>query len=152
MSNLPVGVWVFGIVLALGAIIAGLTVFVRRIRHWIQTREEQERQSYRRRLLSSLEALDLALTGLNTAAYRGSEYLAQERVCGLARAIGAANRSGDNELRRLVSVIATHLDALVTAGRDGFEQDDLDLLVSRIGETQQKVYRRMEVLLEQAFG
>ena len=151
MSDLPVGVWAFVIVFALGAIVAGLIVAVRTWRRWTLAREEQNRQLYRSRLLSSLETLDLALTGLNTAAYRGSEHLARERVCGLARAISAANWSGDDELRRLVSVMATHSDALVTAERDGLEEKALDLLVDRIGETQREVYRRMEVLLDQAF-
>ncbi len=151
MSDLPVGVLSFVLVLALGTIVAGSTVAVKKMQRWIQIRKEQDRQLYRSRLLSSLETLDMALTGLNTAAYRGSEHLARERVCGLARAISAANWSGDDELRRLVSVMATHSDALIMAGRDGLEEENLDLLVGRIGETQREVYRRMEVLLDQAF-
>ncbi|MCP4536958.1 MAG: hypothetical protein GY832_07405 [Chloroflexi bacterium] len=151
MSDLPVGVLSVVTVLALGTIGAGLTIVAKKRRRWIQAREEQARQAYRGRLLSSLETLDLALTGINTAAYRGSEHLAQERVGGLARAITAANWSGDSELRQLVSVMVTHSDALITAGRDGLEDKDLDLLADRISETQRDVYRRMEVLLDQAF-
>ena len=148
MSDLSGGVLGFVVVLALGVIVAGLTVAVRKKRHRVRMRDEQDQQSYRRRLLSSLGALDLALTNLNTAARRGNEYLERERVYRLAQAVSAVNRSGDSELRRLVSVMATRSEALVTAGCDGLDED-LDLLVRQLGETQQEIYRRMEVLLEQ---
>jgi hypothetical protein len=151
MSNVPVGVLIFVVVLVLGAIAVGLIVFVRKRRRRLQMQEEQDRQLYRSRLLSSLETLDLALTNLNTAAHRGNEHLARERVSGLARAVGAANLSGDDELRRLVSVMAMRSDALVKAGRKELGEEDLNLLVRQIGETQQHIYRRMEVLLDQAF-
>ena len=145
MSDVPVGVLGFVVALMLGAFAAGLTVAVRRRRRRVRAQEERDRQEYRRRLLSSLETLDLALTGINAAAYRGSEHLARERICGLARAISAANWSGDDELRRLVSVIAMRSDTLVKAGRKELGEEDLNLLVRQIGETQQQIYRRMEV-------
>ena len=149
MSDLPVGVLGLVIVLAVGVVVVGLTVAVRKRRRRVQAREEQDRQSYRRRLLSSLEALDLAMSNLTVAVHRGREYLARERVHRLAQAVSAANRSGDDELRRLVSVMATRSDALITAGRDGLEEEDFDRLVRQIGETQREIYRRMETLLDQ---
>jgi hypothetical protein len=155
MSDLPVSVLGFVVVLVLGAIVAYLFVRARKPRQRAWIPEEQGRQWRHQGLLSSLGALDLAMTDLTTAALRGSEQLAREFESGLARAISAANRSGDDELCRLVDKVAAHCDALGTTGQDGLEdglrEEDLDRLVRQLGEVQRAIYRRMETLLAQVF-
>jgi hypothetical protein len=146
MGDLLIGVLGLGAVLALGAVVTCLIVVSRKQRQRVWAREEQRRQSRRRRLLSSLESLDLAMTRLATAALRGSEQFAQERAVGLAQVVDAANRSGDDELRRLMEVVVARCDALSAAGREG---GDGDRLVRQLGEAQREVYRRIEVLLDQ---
>jgi replicative DNA helicase len=149
MGDWPVGVLILVVILVLGALIAGLIVSVQRWRRWVRRREEQDRQSYRSQLLSSLEALDLAMTNLNIAMRRGNECLARERVHRLEQAIGATKRSGDDELHRLVNVMAERCDALVAAGQDGLEEEDFEQLARQLGEVQREIYRRMEALLAQ---
>jgi hypothetical protein len=146
MGDLLIGVLGLGAMLALGAIVTCLIVVSRKQRQRVWAQEEQERQSHRRRLLSSLESLDLAMTRLATAALRGSEQFSQERAVGLAQVADAANRSGDDELRRLMELVVARCDALSAAGREG---GDGDRLVRQLGEAQREVYRRMEVLLDQ---
>lgn len=149
MGDLLIGVLGLGAVLALGAIVTCLIVVSRKQRQRAWAQEEQERQSHRRQLLSSLESLDLAMTRLTTAALRGSEQFAQERAVGLAQVADAANRSEDDELRRLMEVVVARCDALNAAEREG---GDWDRLVRQLGEGQREVYRRMEVLLDRTFG
>ena len=149
MGDLLIGVLGLGAVLALGAIVTCLIVVSRKQRQRVWAQEEQERQSHRRRLLSSLESLDLAMTRLTTAALRGSEQFAQERAVGLAQVADAANRSGDDELRRLSEVVVARCDVLSAAEREG---GDWDRLVRQLGEAQREVYRRMEVLLDRTFA
>ena len=136
MSDLPVGALGFVVVLILGALVAYLFVRARKPRQRAWVPEEQGRQWRHQRLLSSLGALDLAMTDLTTAALRGSEQLAQELESGLARAISAADRSGDDELRRLVDEVAAHCDTLSATGQgeleDGFREEDLDRLVKSL--------------------
>ena len=155
MSDLPVSVLGFVVVLVLGAIVAYLFVRARKPRQRAWIPEEQGRQWRHQGLLSSLGALDLAMTDLTTAALQGNEQLTQELESGLARAISAANRSGDEELCRLVDEAAAHCDALGTTGKDGledgFREEDLDRLVRQLGEVQRAIYRRMETLLAQVF-
>lgn len=146
MSDLPVGVLSLAAVLGLGAIVVSLTVIARERRRRVLAREEQRRKLCRERLLFSLEALDAGLTNLVTAALQGDEQLARERVPRLAQAISAANRSGDDELRRLMEVVVARCDALGAVGREG---EGFDRLVHQLGEAQRKVYRRIEVLLDQ---
>ena len=146
MNDLPVGVLGFAAVLALGVIVIYLIVTAREQRRWGWARKEQRRQWHRERLLSSLEALDAGLTGLTTAALRGDEQLARERVPRLAQAVSAVNRSGDDELCQLMEGVVACCDALGAAGRDG---EDFDQLVHQLVEAQRGVYRRMEVLLDQ---
>jgi hypothetical protein len=148
MGDLLIGVLGLGAMLALGAIVTGLIVVSRKQRQRVWAQEEQERQSHRRQLLSSLEALDLAMTRLTTAALRGSEQFAQERAVGLTQVADAANRSGDDELRRLMEVVVARCDALSAAEREG---EHRDRLVRQLGEAQREVYRRMEVLLARTF-
>jgi len=148
MSDLPLGVLGFAGVLALGAIVTSLVVIVRERHRHAWEREEQRRKLYRERLLFSLEALDVGLASLITAALQGGEQLARERVPRLAQTINAVNQSRDDELRRLMEVVVAHCDALGAAGREG---EDFDRLVHQLGEAQRKVYRRMEMLLDQAF-
>jgi hypothetical protein len=146
MDDLLIGVLGLGAVLALGAVVACLIVVSRKRRRRVWALEEQRRQSRRRRLLSSLESLDLAMTRLSTAALRGSDQFAQERAVGMAQVVDAANRSGDDELRRLSEVVVARCDALSAVGREG---GDGDRLVRQLGEAQREVYRRMEMLLDQ---
>jgi hypothetical protein len=148
MRDPLIGVLGLGAVLALGAIVTCLIVVSRKQRQRVWAQEELRRQSHRRQLLSSLESLDLAMTRLATAALRGSEQFAQERAVGLAQVAGAANRSGDDELGRLMELVIARCDALSAAER---EAGDWDRLVRQLGEAQREVYRRMEVLLDQTF-
>jgi hypothetical protein len=151
MGNWPV--WVLGFVAALvvGAIVAYLVARARkpRPRAWIP--EEQGRQWRHQGLLASLGALDLAMTNLTTATLQGGESLARELESGLAQAASAANRSGDDELRRLVDEIAARCDALDASGQDGLEGEALDQLAHHLGQAQRAMYRRMEALLDQVF-
>jgi hypothetical protein len=149
MRDLLIGMLGLGAVLALGAIVTCLIVVSRKQRQRVWAQEELRRQSRRRQLLSSLESVDLAMTRLATAALRGSEQSAQERSVGLAQVVDAANRSGDDELRRLSEVVVARCDALSAAERR--EGEDWDRLVRQLGEAQREVYRRMEVLLDQTF-
>ena len=148
MSDLPIGVLGLAAVLVLGAIAIYLIVVAREQRRWVWAREEQRNQWDRERLLSSLQALDTSLTGLTAAALQGSEQFARERVPRLAQTINAADRGGDDELRRLVDAVVACCDALGAARR---EEEDVDQLVRHLGEAQREVYRRMEVLLAQTF-
>jgi hypothetical protein len=149
MRDLLIGVLGLGAVLALAAVVTCLILVSRKQRQRVWAQEELRRQSRRRQLLSSLEAVDLAMTRLSSAALRGSEQLAQERAVGLAQVADAANRSGDDELGRLMEVVITRCDALSAAERR--EGEDWDRLVRQLGEAQREVYRRMEVLLDQTF-
>jgi len=149
MGDLPTSVLIALVALTLCVLTTALVLSVRWRRKRVWAREEQGRQLYRSQLLSSLEALDLAMTHLNIAARRGNEQLARERVHRLGQAIGATMRSGDDELRRLVSVMAERCDALVAAGRDGLEEEDVERLAHQLGEAQREIYRRMEALLAQ---
>lgn len=148
MRDPLIGVLGLGAMLALGAIVTGLIVVSRKQRQRAWAQEELRRQSRRRQLLSSLESLDLAMTRLTTAALRGSEQLAQERAVGLAQVADAANRSGDDELGRLMEAVVARCDALSAAEPEG---EDGDRLVRQLGEAQREVYRRMEVLLARTF-
>jgi len=148
MSDLLIGITSFAAGLALGAIVTYLIVTSRKQLQWAQVREEQRRQWRRERLLSSLEALDASLTSLTTAALQGSGQFEQERAAGVAQATNAANRSNDDELRRLVGVVVAHCDALSAAGR---EEEGFGQLVHQLGEAQRDVYRRIEMLLDQTF-
>lgn len=145
VGDLLIGVLGLAVALVLGAIIVYLIVAFRKRRQRVWAREEQRRQSRRRRLLSSLEALDLAMASLTTAVLQGSEKFAQKRAIGLTQ---AANRSGDDELGRLVEAVVVRCDALSVAERGG---EDLEQLIRQLGEAQRDVYRRMEVLLDQTF-
>lgn len=148
MHHLLDGVLGLGAVLALGAIVTCVVVASRKRRRRVWVQEQQRRQSCRKRLLSSLETLDLAMTRLTTAALRGGEQFARERTTRLARVAGAVDQSGDDELRKLIEVVIADCDALSTAPREGEERDRL---VRQVGDAQREVYRRMEVLLDQAF-
>lgn len=148
VGDLLIGVLGLAVALILGAIIVYLVVAFRKRRQQVWAREEQRRQSRRRRLLSSLEALDLAMASLTTAVLQGSEKFAQKRAIGLAQAANAANRSGDDELGRLVEAVVVRCDALSVVERGG---EDLEQLIRQLGEAQRDVYRRMEMLLDQTF-
>jgi len=145
MRDLLIGALGLWAVLALGAIVTGLIVAVRRRRQRVRVQEERRRRSRRKRLLSSLEALDLAMTRFTTAAFQGSGQSAQERATRLARVANAADRCGDEELRRLMDAVVARCDALCAAEREG---EPRDRLARQIGEAQREVYRRMEVLLD----
>ena len=149
MRDLLIGVLGFAAVLALGAIVACLVLVLRRRRRRVRAQEEWRRESHRKRLLSSLETLDLAMTRLTAAALRGSEQFALERAAGLSRVTSAADWSGDEELRRLMEIVVAQCDALSAAERAG--GDARDRLVHQLGEAQRRVYRRMEMLLDQPF-
>jgi len=159
MGNWPVWVLGFVVVLAVGAIVIYLVARAKEPRQQVWTPEEQGRQWQHQRLLSSLGALDLAMTNLATAALQGREQIEREMEHELAQAISAANRSGDDELCRLVDGVAARCDALGTAGQGGLEnenglgygKDSRDRLVRYLGETQRTIYRRMEALLGQIF-
>jgi len=147
VSDLLIGLPGLAAVLVLGAVVIYLVVTAGKRRRWVWEQEEEQRHQWRReQLLSSLEALDVGLTGLATAALQGSEQLAWERVPRLAQATNAVNQSGDDELRRLVEVVVACCDALGAAGREG---EEFEQLVCQLGEAQRGVYRRMEVLLDQ---
>jgi len=147
MDNLLDGVLGLGAVLAVGAIVACVVVASRKRRRRAWFQEEQRRQSRRKRLLSSLETLDLAMTRLTTAALQGGEQFVLERTARLARVTAAVDRTGDDELHRLIEAVVAGCDSLSTARRDGGERDRL---VRQLGDAQREVYRRMEVLLDQA--
>ena len=149
MRDLLIGVLGFAAVLALGAIAARVVVVFRRRRRQARAREDGRRESDRKRLLSSLETLDLAMARLTTAALRGSEQFARERATGLSRVVSAADRTEDEELRRLMEAVVARCDALSAAGQA--KGDARDRLVRQLGEAQRQVYRRMEVLLDQVF-
>lgn len=148
MGDLLVGALSFAAGVALGAGIVYLVVVRGPHQGAVRAREEQRRQWRRERLFSSLETLDLAMATLTTAAFQGAERLAQERATGLAQLTNAVNRSGDDELRRLVEVVVERCDALGAAGRGA---QGFDRLVQQLGDSQRDVYRRMEVLLDQTF-
>lgn len=151
MSDLLIGVLGFAAALALGALVAYLILAAKKQRQQSRAKEKQHRQWRHQQLLSSLGTLDAGLTNLTTAALRGSEQFEQERAAGLAQATHAANRSGDDELCRLVETVVARCDTLGMAVQEEREEEYLDLSVRQLGEAQHKVYRRMEVLLDQAF-
>ena len=154
-------VWLLGLVavLAVGAIIIYLVARAKEPHRRVLVSEEQGRQWQHQRLLSSLGALDLAMTNLATAALQGREQLVREMEHELAQAVSAANRSGDDELCRLVDEVAARCDALGAVGQDGLEnengpgpgEESLDPLVRHLGEARRAIYRRMETLLCQVF-
>jgi len=146
MDNLLDGVLGLGAVLAVGAIVACVVVASRKWRRRAWSQEEQRRQSRRKRLLSSLETLDLAMARLSAAALQGGEQFVLERTARLARVTAAVDRTGDDELHRLIEAVVAGCDSLSTARRDGGERDRL---VRQLGDAQREVYRRMEVLLDQ---
>jgi len=148
MGNLLVGIIGFVAGLALGALATYLAMVSRTPRKPVEAWEEQPRRWQRSPLLASLEALDLGMTSLATAALQGSDGLAPERAASLAQVTNAANRSGDDVLRRLVETVVTHCDALSAAGPGG---ENRERLVQQLGEAQREVYRRMEMLLGQTF-
>lgn len=147
MHNLLDGVLGLGAVLAVGAIVACVVVVSRKRRRRVWFQEEQRRQSRRKRLLSSLETLDLAMTRLSAAALQGGEQFVLERTARLARVTAAVDRSGDDDLRRLIEAVVAGCDVLSTVRREGEERDRL---VRQLGDAQREVYRRMEILLDQA--
>ena len=147
MHNLLDGVLGLGAVLAVGAVVTCMVVVSRKRRQRVWFQEEQRRQARHKRLLSSLETLDLAMTRLTAAAVQGGEQFVLERTARLARVTAAVDRSGDDELRRLIEAVVAGCDALSTVRREGEERDRL---VRRLGDAQREVYRRMEVLLDQA--
>jgi len=147
MHNLLDGVLGLGTVLAVGAMVACVVMASRKRRRRAWFQEEQRRQSRRKRLLSSLETLDLAMTRLTTAALQGGEQFVLERTARLARVTAAVDRSGDDDLRRLIEAVVAGCDALSAVRRGGEERDRL---VRQLGDAQREVYRRMEVLLDQA--
>ncbi len=151
MGDWPVWVIGFVAVLVLGAIVAYLRARARKPRQRAWIPEEQGRQWRHQGLLASLGALDLAMTNLTTAALQGREALVQELESGLAQAVSAANRSGDDELRRLVDEVTARCDGLDVSEQDGTEDQALDQLVHHLGEAQRAMFRRMETLLEQVF-
>jgi hypothetical protein len=148
MHNLLDGVLGLGAVLAVGAVVTCVVLVSRKRRQRVWFQEEQRRQARHKRLLSSLETLDLAMTRLTAAAVQGGEQFVLERTARLARVTAAVDRSGDDELRRLIEAVVAGCDALSTVRREGEERDRL---VRRLGDAQREVYRRMEVLLGQAF-
>jgi len=155
MGNLLVGVIGFVAGLALGAVVTYLLMTSRTplivsgmSRRSARAREERPRQWQRAPLLASLEALDLGMTSLATAALQGGDGLAPERAASLAQVTNAANRSGDDVLRRLVETVVAHCDALSAAGPGG---ENRERLVQQLGEAQREVYRRIEMLLGQTF-
>jgi len=148
MHHLLDGVLGLGAVLAVGAIVTCVVVASRKWRRRVWVQEEHRRQSRRKRLLSSLETLDLAMTRLTAAALQGGEQFVLERTARLARVTAAVDRSGDDDLRRLIEAVVAGCDALSTVRREGEERDRL---VRQLGDAQREVYRRMEVLLDQAF-
>ena len=148
MGNLLVGVIGFVAGLALGALATYLLMVSRTRRKPMEAREERPRQWQRAPLLASLEALDLGMTGLATAALQGGDGLAPERAASLAQVTSAVNRSGDDVLRRLVEAVVAHCDALSAAGPGG---ENRERLVQQLGEAQREVYRRIEMLLGQTF-
>jgi hypothetical protein len=147
MHHLLEGVLGLGAVLAVGAIVTCVVVASRKRRRRVWFQEGQRRQSRRKRLLSSLETLDLAMTRLTAAALQGGEQFVLERTARLARVTAAVDRGGDDELRRLIEAVVAGCDALSTVRREGEERDRL---VRQLGDAQREVYRRMEVLLDQA--
>jgi len=147
MHNLLDGVLGLGAVLAVGAVVTCMVVVSRKRRQRVWFQEEQRRQARHKRLLFSLETLDLAMTRLTAAAVQGGEQFVLERTARLARVTAAVDRSGDDELRRLIEAVVAGCDALSTVRREGEERDRL---VRRLGDAQREVYRRMEVLLDQA--
>jgi hypothetical protein len=147
MHNLLDGVLGLGAVLAVGAVVTCVVLVSRKRRQRAWFQEEQRRQARHKRLLSSLETLDLAMTRLTAAAVQGGEQFVLERTARLARVTAAVDRSGDDELRRLIEAVVAGCDALSTVRREGEERDRL---VRRLGDAQREVYRRMEVLLDQA--
>ena len=148
MRDLLDVVLVLGVVLVVGAVVTCVIVASRKRRQRVWFQEEQQRQSHRKRLLSSLETLDLAMTRLTSAALQGGEQFVLERTARLARVTAAVDRTGDDELHRLIEAVVAGCDALSTARREGAERDRL---VRQLGDAQREVYRRMEVLLDQVF-
>ena len=148
MGNLLVGVIGFVAGLALGALATYLLMVSRTRRKPMEAREERPRQWQRAPLLASLEALDLGMTSLATAALQGGDGLAPERAASRAQVASAVNRSGDDVLCRLVETVVTHCDALSAAGPGG---ENRERLVQQLGEAQREVYRRIEMLLGQTF-
>jgi hypothetical protein len=148
MGNLLVGVIGFVAGLALGALATYLLMVSRAPRKPVEARDERPRQWQRAPLLASLEALDLGMTSLATAALQGGDGLAPERAASLAQVTSAVNRSGDDVLRRLVETVVAHCDALSAAGPGG---ENRERLVQQLGEAQREVYRRIEMLLRQTF-
>jgi hypothetical protein len=146
MGGLSATVLGFAAVLAVGVTVVFLIIIVRGHRRRVRAREEQNRALRYERLLFSLETLDVGLVGLTTAALQGRDQFARERVPRLAQVISAANRSGDEELRRLTDVVAACCDALSRATQEG---DRVDWLVHQLVDAQREVYRRMETLLDQ---
>jgi len=149
MNELPVGLLGFAAALGLSAMVVVLRLIVRERRRKLAVREERRRERRRERLLLSLEALDAGLAGLIAAALQGDDQFERERVPRLAQAIGAANRSGDDELRRLMETVVASCDALNAADEGGRE---LGRLLRQLGDAQRQVYRRMETLLDREFG
>lgn len=156
MDNLLVGLIGFVAGLALGAAVTYLAMAFRAplivsgmSRRSARAREEQPRYWQRAPLLASLEALDLGMTSLATAALQGGDGFAPERAANLAQVTRAVNRSGDEVLRRLVEAVVAHCDALTAAGPAG---ENRERLVQQLGKAQREVYRRMEMLLGQTFG
>ena len=148
MGNLLVGIIGFVAGLALGALATYLLMVSRTPRKPVEAWEERPRQWQRAPLLASLEALDLGMTSLATAALQGGDGLAPERTASLAQVTNAANRSGDDVLRRLVETVVAHCDTLSAAGPGG---ENRERLVQQLGGAQREVYRRIEMLLGQTF-
>ncbi len=159
MGNWPVWALGFVVVLAVGMIAIYLAARAKEPRQRFLAPEDKSRQWQHQRLLASLGALDLAMTNLTTAALQGREQLVREMEHELAQAVSAANRSGDDELCRLVGEAAARCDALDAVGQDGLEnenrsgheEESLGQLVRHLGEAQRAIYRRMEALLGQVF-
>jgi hypothetical protein len=148
MGNLLTGVIGFVAGLALGALATYLLMVSRTPRKPTGAWKEQPRQWQRAPLLASLEALDLGMTSLAMAALQGGDGLAPERAASLAQVTNAANRSGDDVLRRLVETVVAHCDTLSAAGPGG---ENRERLVQQLGGAQREVYRRIEMLLGQTF-
>jgi len=156
MDSLLVGLIGFVAGLVLGAVVTYLLMAFRAplivsgmSRRSARVREEQPRHWQRAPLLASLEALDLGMTSLATAALQGGDGAAPEHAASLAQVTRAVNQSGDEVLRRLVETVVAHCDALTAAGPRG---ENREWLVQQLGEAQREVYRRMEMLLGQTFG